>query len=67
MFMNKKYLDIYTNNSHKEIHQFVDKYTNGEDISMVAVVANHLKEIDQPQCACLWVGERIGKMPTKKR
>ena len=66
MFFNHKYLSLYTNDSPKEISQFVDKYNNGEDISMVGVVANYLREIDQPQCACIWVKEKIRNIKNRK-
>ncbi len=66
MFYNKKYLDMYNESSHEEIHKFVDQYVNGEDIAMVAIVANYLKEIDESQCASLWVRERIPEMEIEK-
>ena len=52
-----KYLDLFTNVAPQEIRDFVNKYQNGEDLGMLAVVSNHLSKIDEPQCACLWVRE----------
>lgn len=66
MFINRKYLELYTNESPKEIHEFVDKYQNGEDISMVAVVGNFLREVDKSQCSCLWVREGMVEIKNKR-
>lgn len=66
MFMNYKYLSMYSSGSPREILRFVDQFQNGEDLSMVAVVSNYLREVDKSQCSCIWVKEGMKEIRRKK-
>ena len=58
-FLHINYLYIYTNSAPREIIEFVNKYQNCEDITMVAVMTMYLENIDKPQCTCLWIKEEM--------
>ena len=56
-FLHRKYLDLYTNTVPTEARKFVDENINCEDLFLVAIISKFLKEMDRPQCACLWLDE----------
>ena len=54
-FVHQRYLKMYFENMDPDILNYVNTKGNGEDITMNAVVADHLAKTLEPQCAGIHV------------
>ena len=67
-FIHRKYLELFTNTVPKLVRDYIQKTTNGEDITMNVIVGKYLADHGHPHCVAVFVTEglkEIGNLSSK--